>query len=266
MIPLQVEAAGAAVAVAFEVEPPGGAADALGKAVERAGRRGCRPPAGPGGAGLGGGGLAEQEARHSALPGAKRQAAAGGEIERPGVPAQLAEDGGKSRTAEALLEDPERFFRPAGLDHHEPGGGQSELVEAGSMGMPALPEGGFLGDAEDRPVVAEGEAREQGRGEAEGGRRLAGGLRPDLVKGVPPEPAAESPVGRGHSERQEPPVPIRRKEGTGGGKGRPGAGGRGLASVFGRGRKARPAFYLGDAAGKPDKGFPRHESASAHGL
>ena len=73
MVPLQVEAAGPAGTVAFEVETPDRAADALGKIVDGRRRAGGDPPAGRGGARLGRAGLTKQKPHHAAFAGTESE-------------------------------------------------------------------------------------------------------------------------------------------------------------------------------------------------
>ena len=266
MIPLQVECAGAAGAVACKVEAPARAADAFGEVVERAGGARRDAPAGLGGTGLGRRGLAEQEAGYPALPGAEGETPAGGEVEHLRVAAQLAEHGGEPGTAESFLEHPQRLLRAPGLDHQEPWRSEAELAEAGAMGIAAFAERRLLGDEEDRAVIPAGESGEQGRGEAEGGGGLAGGSRPDLVQGIPAEPAAEHPVGCRHPEGQHRLAPLRQEAGAGRGGVRRRPAREDRLGAVGERWKARSTLDLGDTAGQPDNSFPRHESASAHGF
>ena len=231
--------------------------------------RGVDPPAGQGGAGLGRGGLAEQEAHHAAVAGAEREPPAGGQVEALRVAAELAEHRGEAGAAQPFLEHPERLLRPPGPDDDEAGRVEAELVEAGTVGLAALPRRRLLEDEEDRPVVEIGEAGEERRGEAARGGDIAGLGGPDLMERVPPEAAAERPVEVGDAERKHRPAPARREElprrgrmgGSAGERSRPFS----EAGYSGRPR-LRPALDLGDAAGELGKPIPRHENACAHGL
>ena len=269
MVPLQVESAGRTGAVAFEVEPPGGAADALGEVVDGGRGTGRDPPAGQGGAGLGRGGLAEQEAHHAAVAGAEREPPAGGQVEALRVAAELAEHRGEAGAAEPFLEHPERLLRPPGPDDDEAARVEAELVEAGAIGLAALPRRRLLEDEEDRPVVETGEAGEQRRGEAARGGDIARLRGPDLVERVPPEAAAERPVEVGDAEGKHRPAPARREELPR--RGRVGGSAGERSCPFGKGgipggRSVWPALDLGNAAGELGKPLPRHENACAHGL
>src|SRR5436305_7814156 len=121
MIPLHIETAGHAEAVPLEDKPPGRPADADRKFVERAGRARRHQPAGERRARLRRARLTEKEAHDPALPRPESQPAAGGEVEFPRRTANLGDDRGKARTAQSLLESPQRLCRPADADEDEPG-------------------------------------------------------------------------------------------------------------------------------------------------
>jgi hypothetical protein len=143
MVPLHVEDAGSAVAIAFEGEAPGGIADAFGEiGVGRGGKR-ADEPARAGGTRRRACGLAEQESGDAAFRRAEREAAAGGEIEGAGVAWYLGDDGGEAGAAQPLLEDPQCV---GGLAHArndeagriEPVGAQATAVGQAGFGARRL--------------------------------------------------------------------------------------------------------------------------------
>ena len=114
MIPLQVEPAGHAGPVAFEVKPPDGAADACGETAEGGGGLRLDQPAGGSGPRLGPGGLAQKQPHDPAVAGPERQPPAGSEVEGVGMAAQLGEHGGKAGAAKPLLEHPQNLLLAGG--------------------------------------------------------------------------------------------------------------------------------------------------------
>ena len=276
MVPLQVKAAGRAGAIALEGEAPGRAADAAVEIVEGRCRAGRHAPAGGGGTGFGGGGLAEEKAHDPVFASPERQPPAGGEVEPAGMAAEFGEDGREAGAAQPVLEDPEGLPRPAGTDDAEPPRIEAEMIEAGPVRCAGLADGRFLHHPENRPVVHGGKAGEKRGGEAGDGGSVAGGLSPQFVKGAAAQPAAEHVVDAGDAERQHRPAPARGEEGPrrSGGNGRKSGRIRIVltAIIVHLGQAVipdiesrRPAFDLGDPPAKPGKAFPCHRNACAHG-
>src|SRR4051794_16584390 len=130
MIPLHIEAAGLALTVPLEQEPPGRPTDALVKIVERAGRPRRDQPAGQRRTRLRRTGLAEEKAHDTARARPESQPATGGEVEFPRRAADLGDSRGKASAAQPLLEDPERLPRPADADDDQFSRVEAETIEA----------------------------------------------------------------------------------------------------------------------------------------
>ena len=214
MIPLHVDGAGAAAAVAFQRQPPGRPADAGGVIVGGDGGQRRHAPAGQRRARVGFAGLAQEQAHHAAGLGAQRQTPAGGEIEDAGRAADLGQHGGKPATGEPFLEDPERVGGLAHAHDNEPRRIASETVEPDAIGQAGLAGGRGFHDPQHRAVVDTGKARENGHGEAGGGGRFARGVAVDLVQGGAPQAAGEHAVERGQGEGQGVAGPARGKRGA----------------------------------------------------
>jgi quercetin dioxygenase-like cupin family protein len=238
MVPFQVENAGPAVTVAFEREPPGRSADALGEIVEDCCRPGRNVPAGGGGAGLGGTGLAQKQADDAALVGTERQPPAGSEIELTRMAFDLGEDGSQGMAAKSFLENPEGFRRPSALDDDELCGIEAEAVEPGPVGMTCLGEGAGLADQQERAMIALCETGKEGNGEAGRGARIAGGFAADLMQRIAAKPTRQHGV--------------------------KGADAEGQACAMGR-QADRPALDFSDPPAEPGKNLPCHGSACVHG-
>lgn len=170
--------------VALEGEPPGRSADAGGEIVEDRRRPGHDMPTGGGGAGLGGAGLAKQQAHDTALAGTQRQPPAGGKIELARMASDFGENGGKGTAAKGFLENPEGFCRAPAADNDELCGIEAEAVEPRSVGMAGLGESTGLADQQERAMITLCETGEEGNGEAGGGDRIAGGFAADLMQCV----------------------------------------------------------------------------------
>ena len=84
-------------------------------------------PACQGGSRSGRAGLAKEQPHDPALGRPERQAPAGGKVELTRIPADFRESGGEARTAEPLLEDPERLAGAADADEDEAGRIEPEL-------------------------------------------------------------------------------------------------------------------------------------------
>lgn len=198
--------------VALHGEAPDRAADAEGIVVVAGGRPRLDQPAGRRRPRLGGACLPQKQAHDAALPGAKGEPAAGGEIELLRVTAELGKNGGKARAAEPFLEHPQRLSRPLGADQHEASRIEPESIEAGTVEIAAFAGGDLLPHPQDRPIVDPGEAGEDGGGEAGRGSAVAGRRGAELMQGGAAEPAGEQPVGLRLPQRKNRSAPARREE------------------------------------------------------
>ena len=194
MVPLQIEAAGHPEAVAFKRQAKGRTSDAGLEIVEGAGRMSGGQPAGQGSAWLGRGRLAEEEAHHAAVAGAKGEAAARGQVEPAGMAADLGEHGGEPTAGKALLKNPQRLARSADADDHDPARREAEAIESRPIGQAGFAADRSFHDPKDRAVVLGDEPGENGKAEA--GRRTGGasGLAADFMESIPAEPAGQETV------------------------------------------------------------------------
>jgi hypothetical protein len=210
MVPLHIEGAGSAAAVAFERQAPDRLADPGGVVVEDRGRAGRDQPAGEGGARFGlGEALAQKQAGDAAGAGAQRQTAAGGEVEKPGVTANLDEDRGEAATAEAFLAHPQGIERPGDAHHDQASRVEAETGEADAIGQSALAGGGLLDDPQKRAIVGGGQAGKDGDGETGRGGGVADDAAPDFVECVAAVPATQGGVDGGDAQGQERAGPAR---------------------------------------------------------
>lgn len=212
-------------------------------------------PTGEGGAGSGRAGLAEKEAHHAALARPQGQAAAGGEVELPRIPADFRESRGEAAAAEPFLEGPERLAGTADPDEDQAGRIEAEGKQAGTIGKAALARRRGLQNPENRPFF--GDEGEEGGGKA-GGRADIREAAPDFMQGVAAETPAQSLVEGGDSEGHESVPPWLERGGL---FWQP----PGIADFSVEIDAGEAAFDLGDPAPQPGNVLSCHGSAPAHG-
>ncbi len=192
------------------------------------------------------------------LASAKRQAAAGGEIELARIAGDLGQHGGEAAAAEPFFEDPERIDRAGHPDEDEAGRRKAEAPEAGGIGHTRVVRGG-LHDPEDRAGIVMAQAREKRGGKPGGRGDIAAFAAADLMERGTAETAAEGAIDPRNRERDD--------------------SGTMISAVFfpvaapGRIRARRKddrfrgaPFDFGDAAAQAANIRLRHENACAHGL
>jgi hypothetical protein len=146
--------------------------------------------------------MAEQQAHDAMLAGAESEAAAGGEIEQARVPGHLGHYGGKTATAQSLLEYPQGIGRLCDADDDEARRVEAEGGEAVAVGQAGLAGLLCFDHPENGTRIPGAEARQQRHGEASHCGGVAVFFRAQLVERGAAEAAAEQCVEFGDRKRE----------------------------------------------------------------
>ena len=263
MVPLHIEDAGGALAVAFQRQAPGGMADAGGIFSACRCQLGRHEPAGIGGTGENAIRLTQKEPSDPVFAGAECQTPACGKVEETRVAPDLGQYRSEAVAAEPLLEHPEGICCRGNADDDQAARIEAEAGETGAVGKSGLARGGGFDDPQDRTIVLDGETGEDGDGEAGHGGGVTALRAAQLVESGTAKTAGKHAIETGDSEGKEGPGATRRKRGRGAGLQWRRV--RTRAGFFAR-YASDPPLQLGDPALQAGKAAPCHENARAHGF